>query len=336
LAPPSTTSVSVVIVCWNSAEYLPLCLEALSAQTFTDFEVILVDNASAERESWAVEERFPGLRLRIERLSSNIGFAAAANGGARLARGEWLALLNPDAFPEPGWLQQLCNAANALPYCFFASRQIQANHPRLLDGEGDIYFTNGMALRANYNVPHFGPAAPREVFSACAAAAMYPRTEFLASGGFDEDYFAYHEDVDLGFRLRLRGLRCFLIQSAVVRHVGAASTGRRSDFAIYHGHRNLVWTFVKDMPRPWLWLYTPFHLVFNLASIPYFILIGHGRAIVRAKLDALRGLPGALAKRRIIQSELRVAPGGVIRQMNSSPLGPLEGWISRQWPLSGS
>ncbi len=86
---------------------------------------------------------------------------------------------------------------------------------------------------------------------------MYPRVEFLEAGGFDEDYFAYHEDVDLGFRMRLRGLRCYLVQAASVQHVGSASTGRRSGFAVYHGHRNLVWTYAKNMPSPWVWLYLP-------------------------------------------------------------------------------
>ena len=67
-------------------------------------------------------------------------------------------------------------------------------------------------------------------------------------GGFDEDYFSYHEDVDLGFRLRLRGLSCMLVPQAIVHHVGSASTGKRSDFSVYYGHRNLVWTYFKDMP----------------------------------------------------------------------------------------
>jgi GT2 family glycosyltransferase len=334
LAP--TQSVSVIIVCWNSAPHLPRCLEALQSQTFTDFDVILVDNASTDGDIGSLLARFPSLRIRLKVLDANIGFAAASNVGARLAQGEWLAMLNPDAFADPEWLRQLMGAAASLPRAFFASRQVQANHPLLLDGEGDIYYTSGLALRANYNRPHVGAAPPREVFSACAAAALYPRDEFLEAGGFDEDYFAYHEDVDLGFRLRLRGLRCFLVQAAVVSHIGAASTGRRSDFAVYHGHRNLVWTYVKNMPRPWSWLYLPLHVIVNLISIPYFIITGHGWAIVRAKVDALRGLPRALSKRRVIQAEIRVPPGDVVHHMNEHIFGPVEGWLSRQRPLVDS
>jgi GT2 family glycosyltransferase len=333
LAPVQDVAVSVVIVCWNSAETLPICLQSLAAQTWQDFEVILIDNTPDGRETSGIAGRFPGLQLRVEQLHHNSGFAAASNRGARLAVGRWLALLNPDAFPEPDWLEQLLAAATAFPKSFFASRQIQVVRPMLLDGEGDIYYTSGLALRANYNVPHVGIAPPRQVFSACAAAALYPRDEFLAAGGFDEDFFAYHEDVDLGFRLRLRGLRCFLVQAAAVRHVGAASTGHRSDFAIYHGHRNMVWTYAKNMPYPWSWLYLPMHFVVNLVAIPYFILAGHGRAIVRAKLDALRGLRRALAKRRIVQAGIAIPPREVVTQMNTKFLGPLEGWLSRQWPM---
>ena len=329
---PNKTSVSVVIVCWNSGAYLRKCLASLRAQTFRNFDVLLIDNASTDGSTDNLTSRHSGLRTRVKRLRSNVGFAAAANLGARLAHGEWLAMLNPDAFPDPGWLRNLVAAGRRYPNSFFASRQIQANRPGLLDGEGDIYYTSGLALRANYNVPHFGAAPPREVFSACAAAALYPRNEFLAAGGFDEDYFAYHEDVDLGFRLRLRGLRCFLVQAAVVHHVGAASTGQRSGFAVYHGHRNLVWTYAKDMPAPWVWLYLPLHLLANVASVLYFILAGHGSAILRAKFDALRGLPAALAKRHLVQASRKIPSAEVVHQMNTNILGPLEGWISRQWP----
>jgi GT2 family glycosyltransferase len=332
MAPQHAPKVSVVIVCWNSAAYLPRCLQALEAQTYRDFEVILVDNASTDASTTGVVTRYPSLHMRVERLGANLGFAAASNVGARLGQGPWLALLNPDAFAAPDWLEKLLRATAAYPGSFFASRQIQAARPLLLDGEGDVYYSSGLALRRNYNIRHFTPGPPREVFSACAAAALYPRQDFLAAGGFDEDYFAYHEDVDLGFRLRLFGLRCFLVPDAVVHHVGAASSGFRSGFAVYHGHRNLVWTYAKNMPAPWFWLYMPLHLATNLVSILYFLLVGHGASIVRAKVDAVRGLPSALRKRLLIQARRRVRGSEVVRHMNTNPVGPLQGWISRQWP----
>jgi GT2 family glycosyltransferase len=327
-------AVSIVIVCFNSAAYLPRCLEALSAQTFTDFEVIVIDNASPEGELGPLDDVWPDLSIRCRRLPTNVGFAAGNNLGAQLARAPWLALLNPDALPEPGWLETLLLAAESRPNAFFASRQIQADHPMLLDGDGDIYFVSGLAQRRNFNVPYYPPGPPQEVFSACAAAALYPKQQFLEAGGFDEDYFAYQEDVDLGFRLRLRGLHCYLIPSAVVYHLGGSSSGRRSALATYYGHRNLVWTYVKDMPSPWILLYLPLHIVWSVVAIIYFLLRGQGRAILRAKIDASRALWAVLAKRRLVQAGRRVAPNEVLRFMNRNPLGPLEGIIDRTWPTA--
>ena len=324
--------VSIVIVCCDSAKYLPRCLKALEAQTYRDFEVILVDNASTDGSTEGVQEKHPSLRLRVERLRTNTGFAAANNLGARMAGGEWLALLNPDAFPEPDWLEQLMQAASEYPGAFFASRQIQVNHPKLLDGDGDIYFTSGLAQRRNYNVPHYAPGLPREVFSAPAAAALFPRQQFLEAGAFDEDYFSCQEDVDLGFRLRLRGLHCYLVPAAIVHHVGGGSTGPRSPFATYYGHRNLVWTYVKNMPVPWVWLYLPLHLAWTLISIIDLALRGQGLVVLRAKLDAVRGMPSALRKRTSVQAGRRIDFREVLRAMNTNPLGPLEGIIDRTWP----
>lgn len=328
----SDPRVSVIIVSWNSAAYIGRCLEALAEQTYRDLEVIVADNCSTDHTLAVVEATRTPWALRIERFQSNIGYAAATNAAARLAEGYWLALLNPDAFPEPDWLEQLIQAAAQFPNSFFACRQIQADRPRLLDGEGDLYHVSGLAQRRGYNLPAFPPGQPREVFSACGAAALLPRQEFLAAGGFDEDYFAYQEDVDLGFRLRLRGLRCICVPSALVRHVGMGSTGARSDFSTYHGHRNLEWTYFKDMPAPWVWIFLPLHLIMNFSLILYFMLTGRGRVIWHAKLDAWKGLRSALRKRGAVQAQRNVPVSQVIGAMDSNPLAPLAGWIARHHP----
>lgn len=325
-------TVSVVIVSWNSAAFLPRSLEALVAQSYRDFEVILIDNDSSDGGVVGMERAYPSLDLRVERLSGNKGFAAANNLAVARARGSWLALLNPDAFPNPDWLEQLMLATASNPQSFLASRQIQASRPRLLDGEGDSYHVSGLAQRRNYNFPVFAGGQPYEVFSACAAAALIAREDFLAAGGFDEEYFAYHEDVDLGFRLRLRGLRCIFVPTATVLHVGTGTTGFRSSTSIYYGHRNLVWTYVKDMPAPWFWIYLPLHVAMNLISLLAFTLTGQAKAIWRAKVDAVRGLPSALRKRRSIQAQRRVPVAAVLRAMSRNLLAPFGGWIVRHYP----
>jgi GT2 family glycosyltransferase len=138
---------------------------------------------------------------------------------------------------------------------------------------------------------------------------MYWRDDVVGLGGFDEDYFCYLEDVDLAFRLRLAGRRCLYVPNSVARHVGSATTGRESDFTIYHSHRNLVWTYVKNMPAPLVWLYLPQHVLVNLLAVLWYSLRGQSRPIVVSKRDALRGLGAALRKRRGVQRRRSVPPG---------------------------
>jgi GT2 family glycosyltransferase len=241
----------------------------------------------------SLESQFPNLNIAIKHLESNLGFATANNIGVRLAHGKWIALLNTDAFPEPDWLENLLNAAQENPgYSFFSSRQIQANLPELLDGAGDAYHVSGLAWRNGYNLPsmEYG-SEQKEVFSACAAAALFSRDEFLSIDGFDEDFFSYYEDVDLGFRLRLQGKKCLYVPGAIVHHVGSAGTGKRSDFSVYYGYRNMIWTFFKNMPSPLVWILIPVHMTTLLFFILYLSLRGQGKIILRAVIDALRELP---------------------------------------------
>jgi GT2 family glycosyltransferase len=264
------------------------------------------------------------LDLHVECLPANRGFAAANNLGAKLACGQWLTLLNADAFPEPDWLDKLLDAANRNPeYSTFASRQLSASDPSILDGAGDAYHVSGLAWRSFLGYPAKGHGLNAdEVFSPCAAAAMYKREAFLEVGGFDEDFFSYFEDVDLGFRLRLAGYRCLFVPKAIVHHVGSATFGERSDFAFYHSQRNLVWTFVKNMPSRMFWKYLLAHLIANLVYQSWYSFRLPGKAIWRGKWDALRGLPLMLRKRKEIQAKRRVKATDLNRVMEHGFLKP--------------
>jgi GT2 family glycosyltransferase len=325
-----SSTVSIIILSWNSGRHLPICLRDLSKQSFKDFNVILVDNNSTDNSADGLKDKWTDISFVVKKLDANLGFAVANNIGARLASGEWIILLNADAYPEQDWLENLLKAAEQNPqYNFFSSRQIQYNDPHLLDGAGDEYHVSGLAWRRYYNhiQSEYG-LQQEEVFSACAAAAMYRREDFLKVGGFDEDYFSYFEDVDLSFRLRLAGGRCLYIPKAVVHHVGSASTGKLSDFVIYYGHRNLVWTYLKDMPTPYFWLYLPLHLLMNLYFLVSFTLRGKGRAIFNAKWDAIKHIPVVLEKRRMIQRQRKISPSEILRPMRRELLAPY--WASRQ------
>lgn len=308
-------AVSVIFVNWNSGPWLARACAALDRQTCQDFEVIVVDNASADDSLAQATACLP--RLQALPQQRNLGFAAANNLAVTTARGYWLAFLNPDAVPEPAWIEQLLAATRAFPdHAFFGSCQVMAATPERLDGIGDAYHVSGLAWRIGYGASSaLAPERPMEIFSPCAAAALYRRDLFLAAGGFDERYFCYLEDVDLGFRCRLRGARAMYVPGAIVRHAGSASTGRHSDFTVYHSQRNLVWTFVKNMPFPLLLAYLPLHLALNLVAIVHFSLKGQGVIVLKAKWDALRGLPAVMRDRRALQASRRVRAGSLLAQM---------------------
>lgn len=322
---------TVIIVSWNSAAHLRESITALEKQYVRDFKVVIIDNGSTDEMSQVAVPLNRKLHLIFEHLPSNLGFAAANNIGACLAHGKWIVLLNADAFPEPDWLEKLLDAAEKNPeYTAFSSRQIQYYDPHLLDGAGDAYHISGLAWRNHYNLPadRYGLEAG-EIFSPCAAAAMYSREEFLKAGGFDEDYFSYFEDVDLGFRLRINGAKCLYVPDAVVRHVGSASTGKRSDFSVYYGYRNMIWTFVKNTPSPYFWRFLPLHIFTVLFFAGYLTLRGQGKAIWSAIFDAIRGLPKAIRKRKEIQKNLKINPKDLLRTMSTGLFEPLQEFIQR-------
>jgi len=300
-------SVAVLIVNWNGGELLRRCLESLRRQRRRPGRIIIVDNASSDGSLERVADLLDG--VEVIRLHDNQGFARANNIGAAAARGfDGLALLNPDAFPDPGWLEALVGAAEDHPdVAMFASQMRLAETPDRLDGTGDSYHVSGRAWRNGHGAPVSSwPSIDTDVFAPCAAAALYRRDAFEDVAGFDEKFFCYFEDVDLAFRLRLRGYRCMYVHAAVVNHVSSGLSGYRSDFAVYHGERNMVWTFIKNMPAPLLWRYLPQHVTLNLAALLFYPWRGQGRAVWRAKFDAICGLPDVLRQRRLVQRRRRV------------------------------
>lgn len=316
--PKFGTNVSVVVVNWNGEQFLERCLVALLAQTVKPHEIIMVDNGSTDG-SIDIVRRFPEVRLIA--LERNAGFAHGNNLAIDAASEEsdWLALINPDAFAAPRWLEMLLKAAETHPeFSVFGSKLVNAADPSLLDGAGDAYHISGMVWRKGHGVVASSiEERTYEIFSPCAAAALYQRCALRDVGGFDDDFFCYTEDVDLGFRMRLAGHRCLYVPLSVAYHVGSGTTGgQHSVFSIYHGHRNLVWVFVKNMPGHLFWILLPLHIMLNLISLFWFAFCGHGGLILRSKCDALLGLPKIWGKRKIIQKTRVVSVGDIWRLLD--------------------
>ncbi len=281
-------SVLVVVVAYNSGQHLQRCLDALAEQTFRDWTAVVWDNASGDG---AIETLRLAEGMHLQRSLVNLGFAAANNLAATTQGSRWIACLNPDAFPEPGWLAALVETGERTGAAAVGSLQLRDADPKLLDGVGDVLSIGGVAWRGGYLRPRAEFAlAEAEIFAPCAAAALYRRETWEQAGGFDERYFAFFEDVDLGFRLRLAGERAVFAPGAVVRHVGGGSGTGEGGFAERHGARNLVRTFAKNMPLM-LW---PIALPAHAVSLAVMLWIGWRRGTLRPRWEGfIEGWRGA-------------------------------------------
>ena len=291
----------IVIPNWNGRQYLEPCLHSVFAQEFQDFAVILVDNGSTDDSVDLVRTRFPQVQL-IEN-SKNQGFAAANNQAIRASRSQFVATLNNDTVVEPGWLGALVRAAEAdssIGMC--ASKMLFAERGDVIDSAGVAVDRAGIVWnRESGNVVQFaqaGGATPIPVFGPCAGAALYRRAMLDDIDLFDEDFFAYMEDVDLAWRAQWAGWKCVYVPQAVVHHIHSATGREGSHFKNRLLGRNKVWLLCKDYPLSlWglllVWAY-------DLMAVGYAIASGRGLGAVQGRVEALGKVARMLAKRRRI------------------------------------
>ncbi len=300
--------ISVVVTNYNGRKYLADCLSSLAAQTYRDFETIVVDNASTDGSVEFVEENY--LEVRIVRNRENLGFAGGTNAGIRAARGEYVLTLNNDTRADPGFLEHLRDAMDvdtATGMC--AAKMLFPNGS--INSTGICISRSGAAWdRGMYEPDHGQYDCSEEVFGPCAGAALYRREMLEEIGLFDEDFFLYMDDVDLAFRARLAGWACRYVPEAKVYHHHGGTAGVGTDLAVYYGNRNCVWYVVKNFPSRLLVTSIPWILVRNLIVVPYYATKGRGRAVVRSKVDAVCGIPRMLRKRskirrKVPESEIR-------------------------------
>jgi len=297
--------VSIIILNWNGRRYLQDCLQAVFAQTTRDFEVMLVDNGSTDGSTDLVRTHFPGVRL-IEN-THNRGFAAANNQAIRATTSEFVATLNNDTQVEPGWLEALVNAMEAAPHVgMCASKMLFADPPHLINSAGIALDRAAIAWDRMGGQPDTPEdPSPQPVFGACAGAALYRRSMLDQIGLFDEDFFAYMEDVDLAWRAQLAGWEARYVPQARVYHHHSATAQEGSPFKRRLLGRNKVWLAVKNYPTPALYQYLPAILAYDGIAVGYTLLVQRDLNPLKGRLSSLSGLPRMLKKRRAVQS-LRV------------------------------
>lgn len=314
------TAARIIIVNFNAGAYLDRCLKAVQAQTRGDFEVVVVDNNSHDGSLAVVPH--DDARFRVIPLADNVGFAAANNRGAEGATTPWIVTLNPDAFPAPDWLETLIADAESHPGAAMVGSTLllddESDGVTRYDGTGDNVSPFGLPWRGGFRKPARPEHPSGEVFGPCAAAALYDRVMFEAVGGFDECFFCYCEDVDLAFRIRLLGGRCYQSGRSVVRHISSGVTGRHSEFSLFYGYRNAWWMALKCMPAVLL------PLVVLGQTLGCLLLEVRG-LMLRRRLPGLRALYHGLVDcgpcwtaRRSLQRQRRVSTLTILRALTWS------------------
>ncbi len=298
--------VSVIIVNYNRADLLLECLQSVVVQTYLNLEVLVVDNGSSDQSEEAVKSLVDP-RICWIPLGENLGFAGGCNAGLRRAGGEFVALLNNDAVAERDWVEQLMapmlndsgTGMCASKILFFGGEVIdKVGHLMYLDGQNR---GRGTGERDNGQYDR-----REETLFPDGCAALYRREVMDQVGGFDEEFFAYGDDADLGIRIRLLGSKCQYVPEAIVHHRHSSTLGSYSPQKIFWVERNRFWLAMKCFP-PAILILNPFLTAARWAWNVAAFLTGAGPAGNYRKRESSRGLVGAIL--RAYAAALVGAPG---------------------------
>lgn len=309
--------VSIVIVNWNGARLLPVCLDALRAQTRSADEIIVVDNASTDDSRALLAARYP--EVRVLPYQKNLGFAGGMNAGIAASHGAIVVALNNDTIARPDWLAALVAPLEADAHLGATmSTMIFAHAPGTIAAAGITVHRNGLALEDLLGTPLAAlPAVPRPIFGPTGGAAAYRRTLLDDIGHFDEDFFLYLEDVDLAWRARLRGWSSSHVPGAIVAHLYSASSGQGSPTKRYYLARNRLWGLRKNLLGSLLRRYGAAIVAYDLAACLH-ALLTRDFAGLRGRLAGLRGSKIA-ARRATIQRERTATVEEIARWLQPNP-----------------
>jgi hypothetical protein len=301
--------VSIIIVNFNGLAFLYDNLRSVLNTNYPNFEIILVDNASTDESVRFIKENFHGPTI-IEN-KRNLGFARGNNVGIQYAKGKYVAFLNTDTVVDKNWLLTMVHIAekdSQIGAC--QSKLLSLEDPRLVDGTGDFILVHGLSYIRDHRGKDVDYRRVEEIFSGRAAALLVRRDILEQVGLFDETYFNGYEDVDLCWRIRLRGYKIVLVPQSVVYHAGRASTKKNTSQEAFHKHKNYLITITKNYSGKNLIRYfLPSVLVRLLVSISPASEVKQiyqpGSAGVKASLWFLGNFKYTWRKRLIVQHFVR-------------------------------
>lgn len=296
--------IEVVIPHWNGREMLMHCLESLRSQSYQDFNVTVVDNGSEDDSLLYLKREYPFVKLIA--FKENTGFSVAVNSGISSSSASWILLLNNDMEVEPTCLENLVFAVRRYEKVdFFALKMMNYHQRQRLDGAGDAVLRGGVGYRiGTMEEDQEIFKHDRAVFGACGGAALYSREFFCQVGLFDPDFFAYLEDVDLNFRARRLGLQCMYIASAVVYHIGSASTGSKINrVTIKLSTRNNIYIIAKNYSWSLLLRFLLPLLIYQVMWSCFCLKKGMFLPYLQGVWEALLRLPRFLRRRRMSNNQ---------------------------------
>lgn len=301
------TKITVVIPNYHGIKFIEECLGSLYAQEegTPEYEVLVVDNASKDGSVEVIREKFPKTRLIC--LEENTGFCHAVNVGIQNSESPYVLLLNNDTKVFPDFIRQLYDVMDNFPGIFSVSAAMLAwDKPVLMDDAGDLYTIFGWALARGKRKPYAKYQRRAKVFSACGGAALYRRSVLEEIGLFDENHFAYLEDLDLGYRARIHGYENVYAPAARVIHYGSASTGSRYNaWKTRRAAANSVYVIHKNMPILQKLINLPFLLLGFLIKFLFFVKKGMGRLYLKGLWDGCRLSFGAAGRKNKVRFRVK-------------------------------
>jgi GT2 family glycosyltransferase len=287
--------ISVVIVNYNGAKFLDRCLSSLTVQTYPAYEIIVVDNASTDESCAFVKHKFP--QVKLVQSETNVGFAAGNNLGIRAARGGLIATLNTDTYVERDYLEKLCAPLRDKDVGACAPLILEMEHPDVVDAAGIRLDAFGFAWNIGAGEAANKFSGMRQVYGACAGAAMYRRAMLGQVGSFDDEYYGFYEDADLAWRAHEAGWKTTFVPAARVYHLHGASFGKIAPLKTYLLARNRWWTTFKNYPMPKFIFALPVIFLLDLGSLLQSVMRGHLRQAWHGRRDAWRTRKTMWAKR---------------------------------------